>query len=83
LDGGADVNAKCNCPGSGYGGATALMIAARNGGLEGVKALLAKGADVNQRDENGSTALALAVRGSSNPSVVRLLKESKGKQSRD
>lgn len=79
LDRGADVNAKCNCPGSGYGGATALMIAARNGGLESVKALLAKGAETNERDENGSTALALAVQGSRNPSIVQLLKESKGK----
>jgi ankyrin repeat protein len=78
LDRGADVNAKCNCPVSGYGGATALMIAARNGGLEGVKALLAKGAEVNQRDENGSTALALAVGGSRNLNVIQLLKASKG-----
>jgi ankyrin repeat protein len=45
---GADINARCGCKGSGYGNATALILAARNGGVQSVRALLEKGADVNQ-----------------------------------
>ena len=38
-------------------GATALMVASDNGHLDVVQALLAKGAEVNARDNDGLTAL--------------------------
>jgi ankyrin repeat protein len=45
-----------------YGpGHTALMRAALDGNTEGVKELIRRGADVNQRDDNGRTALIFAV----------------------
>ena len=43
------------------GGLTALMFAAREGGLEAVKALVAAGADVNVTAGDGATALLVAV----------------------
>lgn len=60
LERGADVNVKCDCPNTGYGGATALMMAVRKQAPKSVEVLLGKGADVNQRDERGETALKLA-----------------------
>jgi uncharacterized protein len=42
------------------GGMTALMFAARNGGLESAKLLLAAGADVNDTLPDGMSALVLA-----------------------
>jgi len=42
------------------GGMTALMFAARNGGLESAKLLLATGADANQTLPNGMSTLVLA-----------------------
>ncbi|HXJ02496.1 MAG TPA: ankyrin repeat domain-containing protein [Micropepsaceae bacterium] len=77
LDRGADVNAKCECLGSGYGNSTALMLAARNGGLESVKALLGRGADTSLKDEHGQTALALATTESREPAIIQLLKDAK------
>jgi uncharacterized protein len=60
LDGGADVDAKCDCHGYLYGGWTALMIASKDGRVEIVKMLLAKHAAVDLRNNQGKTALALA-----------------------
>lgn len=60
LERGADVNVKCDCPNSGYGGATALMLAVRARAPESVEVLLGKGAEVNQADDRGETALTLA-----------------------
>src|SRR6185295_5071048 len=40
---------------------TPLMYAARQGSLESTKALLAAGADMNQTDPDGATALVLAI----------------------
>jgi ankyrin repeat protein len=50
------VNAK------NFGGMTALMIAARKGNAESVKALIAAGAYVNAKNGKGETALTLAKR---------------------
>jgi ankyrin repeat protein len=41
---------------------TALISASNNGHIDTVKALLAKGAEVNAKDEYGETALACAKR---------------------
>jgi uncharacterized protein len=72
LDGGADVDAKCDCPGYLHGGFTALMIASRGGRTDIVKMLLAKHAVVDLRNNQGETALALAAtRGDAE--VVRVL----------
>lgn len=60
LDGGADVNVACDCPGFLGGGWTALMVAAREGHTEIVRALLEKGADVNHKNNKGETALMQA-----------------------
>lgn len=76
LDRGADVNAKCDCPNSGYGGSTALMLAASKGDLESVEALLGKGADINLRDDNDKTALTRAELSERGKRIVQLLKES-------
>jgi hypothetical protein len=40
---------------------TALMQAALDGNTETVKELIRQGADINQKDENGRTALIFAV----------------------
>jgi ankyrin repeat protein len=67
LDAGAKVNAANN------DGETALMLAASNGIINNVRALIMAGADVNARDKQGKTALMLA--GEANEAaVVRLLK---------
>ena len=55
-------------------GLTALMAAVVKGNLPAVRALLAKGADVNARlDFYGKTALALAGRWGADSEMVRLL----------
>jgi hypothetical protein len=41
-------------------GAAALILASTSGNLEVVQALLAKGADVNAKEPDGTTALTLA-----------------------
>jgi ankyrin repeat protein len=61
LDRGAAVNAKCDCPNTGYGGSTALMLAVRRRSTQSVEALLAKGADVSLSDESGRSALTLSM----------------------
>ena len=43
-----------------FGGATALIIAAKNHHVEAVKALLAGGANIDTQQEDGQTALMLA-----------------------
>jgi ankyrin repeat protein len=62
LDRGAAVNARCDCPNSGHGGATALLMAVRNRAPQSVGALLGKGADVTLADEAGQTVLTLSER---------------------
>lgn len=58
LDAGADVNART--AGDASAGRTPLMLAARRGRLELVKLLLAAGAKVNAKDDDGLTAMAHA-----------------------
>lgn len=60
LDRGAVVDEKCDCPDTGYGGATALLMAVRSSAPQSVEALLRKGADVKLSDERGRTALTLS-----------------------
>ena len=59
-------------------GWTALMVAARYGHLEVVKVLLAKGADVNAKDNAGNTALMVAAK-YGHPEVVKILKDAEVK----
>jgi ankyrin repeat protein len=76
VNGGADINARSaiqtyppmNYPATGLvrmamprGGWTALMYAARQGSLDGVRALVEAGADLNLQDPDQSTALNLAI----------------------
>jgi ankyrin repeat protein len=49
------------------------MLAASNGMINNVRALIMAGADVNARDKKGKTALALAIEAGES-AVVRLLK---------
>ena len=60
---------------------TILMAASYWGREEIVKALIAKGADLNSRDKDGWTALDFA-QGNNHPKVVELL-ISKGAKTRD
>jgi len=73
LEGGADVNARCACPGYLSGGWTALMIAARDGHVGMVKMLVANRADVAIRNNGGETALTVA-NGHPDPEIVRMLR---------
>jgi ankyrin repeat protein len=63
LERGADPNLKCDCswcnPWVGTRGCTALMSAARSGFREMISMLLNKGANVNEKSEDGHTALML------------------------
>ena len=56
-------------------GSTALRLAIQNSKPEVVKALIAAGADVNARTENGSTMLIAASRGDDAPQVLSALLE--------
>ncbi len=55
-------------------GLTAMMIAAANNLTVSVKVLLENGANVNQRDNNGNTALMYANE-TGNPELINLLKK--------
>ena len=54
-------------------GATPLMLAAKGDHEEVVRMLLARGADVNSRDENGNTTLIEAARDDAKDAVTLLL----------
>jgi len=62
---------------------TALHWAAKNGKIEIVEALLAKGASIKATDRTGRTPLALAAEGGSVESLRRLLKEGSDINARD
>jgi ankyrin repeat protein len=59
-------------------GETALMVAAENGRLQNVRALVHAGADMNLKDGEGKNALSLAIE-NEHRSIVRLLR-AKGAQ---
>ena len=59
-------------------GITALLFASFKGHTEIVKALLAKGADVNMKNNNGDTALMVASE-KGFAEIVRLLKQARAK----
>jgi len=76
IERGADVNIQTGDTGGGQRQVSALMEAAREGLPEVVSALLAKGARVDWRNEQGNTALleaADSTRTNPNPEVARLL----------
>ena len=68
LANGAEVNAKDN------NGASALILASRNGHRDVVQALLANGAEVNAKDNDGATALILASRNGHHDVVALFVK---------
>lgn len=73
LEGGADINARCACPGWLAGGWTALLVASdHEESLQMVELLLERNADMQARTNDGSNALALAVE-KNNSAVVDLL----------
>lgn len=63
LDAGAGINTKCTCSGWLGGGWTALMMAAREGGERKamLDMLLARGADPGLANNDGKTALLIAL----------------------
>ena len=67
IEYGADVNELTN-------GMTPLMIAARYNKTEIIKILISKGANLNQKDENGFTALKYAEL-SNATEAIQLLKQ--------
>ena len=72
LDAEMDINTRVRGSGD-----TALMLAAGSGRTETVKSLLARGADVNIRNDNGDTALSKASSDVTEPKkeIVRMLVE--------
>ena len=73
LDGGANVNAKCECRQYLDGGWTPLLLAVENRRYEIVKELLDRGADVNAKENRGKTALMLAKYYDAGPDIVQVL----------
>jgi len=77
LEKGDDVNeAGSSGPAEGY---TCLMMAASNNKPELVKFLLSKGADINAKAKDGSSAIGLAVK-ENDKDMVALLKENGAKE---
>jgi ankyrin repeat protein len=77
LDKGADVNAK-----SGDQGRTPLIVAVLGGYTDIVRALLERGADINEKDNSGKTALELAeerLQGERGAKILQMLKEAEPK----
>src|SRR5712692_7227511 len=70
LERGAELNARSKT----MAGATALILAAHCGNLPMAQALLAKGADVNLRDDLGRAALDLAEKNQQEPMIELLEK---------
>ena len=66
-----------------YGGNQELLLAARGGNLEKVEALLAKGANPDWRDSNGTTALMFAAKRGHTLLVVALLAERANPDAKD
>jgi ankyrin repeat protein len=59
-----------------------LCDCVRGGNLSATKLLLELGADANETDKDGSTALDLAMDGRATPEIARLLRENGGELSR-
>lgn len=73
LASGADVNARCECPGYSDGGWSALMLAAQDQSSEIIKILLSTGADINARNNKEQTALILAAQDQNSETIEILL----------
>ena len=83
-EGGADISKGTRDDDSVDGGACPLYIAAENGRVDTVRALIARGADVNQTTVNGDTPLSGAAYGGCAVAVVILLENgSNVNQARD
>jgi ankyrin repeat protein len=72
IERGADIHAQTGSLDGITGNVTALMYAAENGLDDVVRALLAKGAPANQRNENGVTPLAV-VAANDHKTIIELL----------
>lgn len=57
------------------GGSTALLFAARNGGVETARALIEAGADVNDTAASGASALVIAAHSGHGPLAIYLLEQ--------
>jgi ankyrin repeat protein len=79
-EGGADIGKATpdDAKDAPNGGACPLWIAATNGRMDTVRALVQRGADVNQTKVNGDTLLIGAVLGGDNADVVKLIIEKGG-----
>lgn len=74
LDAGVNINAKCDCRGWYGGGWTALMMAIKKRHSEIVELILSKDPDVNTRNNQGKTALSLALE-QGNQDLVQTLRD--------
>jgi len=77
LEKGADVNAQLT--GADATGWTAIMFAASNEKPELVKYLISKGADVNLKAKDGTTALSLAIK-NKDKNMIKILKAKGAKE---
>jgi len=80
LDAGADVNAAFASPSA--NGVTPLHLAAASNNRKLVELLIAKGANVNVKDENGRTPLYYAI-ARKNPKTADLLRKHGGKTGKE
>jgi uncharacterized protein len=78
LNSGSDLNYQS----TDYG-MSALMIALSMNYSDIAKLLVKNGADVNQKNKAGRTALDIAEVNYPNPDIIRLLKEAGGKKKGD
>jgi ankyrin repeat protein len=77
IEKGANVNDQLTGPDA--TGWTALMFACSNGKLELVKYLISKGADVNLKAKDGTSALSLAIK-EKNDEIIKILKAKGAKE---
>ena len=77
LEKGANVNDQLT--GADATGWTAIMFASSNGKLDLVKYLISKGADLNLKAKDGTSALSLALK-DKNDDIIKILKANGAKQ---
>jgi ankyrin repeat protein len=77
LEKGSNVNDQLT--GADATGWTAIMFASSNGKLDLVKYLISKGADVNLRAKDGTSALSLALK-DKNEEIIKILKANGAKE---
>jgi ankyrin repeat protein len=77
IEKGANVNDQLT--GDDATGWTAIMFASSNGKLDLVKYLISKGADVNLKAKDGTSALSLALK-DKNDDIIKILKDNGAKE---